>query len=149
MRPAPSLAIFSKPRTLTYKVAIGYIGGGEVAYAGINALARAELAGKIVQERFRIEGGVADEIRVDYIGLTSLHGSPTAPPSPYEIRLRVMARCPDRRSADLIGDEVRQLNMQGPAAPGGPFNGGARPVIAIDTLLMPRSWVDPQVQVQG
>ena len=140
------------PRTDTLKVVVGYedgwIGTGEVAYAGINAIARARLAADIVKERFRLDGGRADEIQVDLIGMTALHGDTGRPqdrPEPYEVRLRVAARCPDRRSADLIGDHVRQLNMQGPYAAGGPVNLGAREVIAVNAVLIPRSWVKPEI----
>jgi hypothetical protein len=140
------------PRTDTLKVVVGYedgwIGSGEVAYAGINAIARARLAADIVKERFRLDGGKADEIQVDLIGMTALHGDTGRPqdrPEPYEVRLRVAARCPDRKSANLIGDHVRQLNMQGPYAAGGPVNLGAREVIAVNSVLIPRSWVKPQV----
>ena len=142
----------ASPRTDTLKVVVGYtdgwIGSGEVAYAGINAVARARLAAAVVQERFRLEGGQADEIQVDLIGMTALHGDTGRSqdrPDPYEVRLRVAARCPDRRSADLIGDHVRQLNMQGPYAAGGPVNLGPREVIAVDSVLIPRSWVKPEI----
>lgn len=140
------------PRTDTLKVVVGYadgwIGSGEVAYAGIHAVERARLAAQIVQERFRLDGGQASEIQVDLIGMTALHGDTGRPqdrPEPYEVRLRVAARCPDRRSAELIGDHVRQLNMQGPYAAGGPVNMGAREVIAVNAVLIPRTWVQPQV----
>jgi hypothetical protein len=140
------------PRTDTLKVVVGYsdgwIGSGEVAYAGINAVERARLAAQVVQERFRLDGGKADEIQVDLIGMTALHGDTGRAqdrPEPYEVRLRVAARCPERRSADLIGDHVRQLNMQGPYAAGGPVNLGAREVIAVNAVLIPRAWVKPRV----
>jgi hypothetical protein len=140
------------PRTDTLKVVVGYqdgwIGSGEVAYAGINAIERARLAADVVKERFRLDGGAASEIQVDLIGMTALHGETGRAgdrPEPYEVRLRVAARCPDRRSADLIGDHVRQLNMQGPYAAGGPVNLGAREVIAVDAVLIPRAWVQPRI----
>jgi hypothetical protein len=140
------------PRTDTFKAVVGYsdgwIGSGEVAYAGINAVARARLAADVVKERFRMEGGVASEIQVDLIGMTALHGDTGRAqdrPEPYEVRLRVAARCPDRRSADLIGDHVRQLNMQGPYAAGGPVNTGAREVIAVNAVLIPRAWVKTRI----
>ena len=142
------------PRTDTLKVVVGYsdgwIGSGEVAYAGINAIERAQLAADIVRERFRLDGGKASEIQIDLIGMTALHGDTghaQARPEPYEIRLRIAARCRDKRSADLIGDHVRQLNMQGPYAAGGPVNLGPREVIAVDAVLIPRSWVKPEVVV--
>ncbi len=143
------------PRTDSYKVVVGYsdgwIGVGEVAYAGINALERAQLAADIVKERFARDGGLASEIQIDLIGLSSLHGVSDlnrAQP-PYEVRLRVAGRCPDKRSADLLGEHVRQLNMHGPYAAGGPVNLGAREVIAVDSVLIPRAWVQPRVTVVG
>ena len=142
------------PRTDTLKVVVGYsdgwIGSGEVAYAGIHAIERARLAADIVKERFHLDGGQAGEIQVDLIGMTALHGDTGRAqdrPEPYEIRLRIAARCPDKRSADLIGDHVRQLNMQGPYAAGGPVNLGPREVIAVDAVLIPRSWVKPEIVV--
>jgi len=143
--------IHARPRTDSYKVVVGYfdgwIGTGEVAYAGVNAVARAQLAAETVKERFRLDGGVASEIQVDLIGVTSLHGSHPAALAgqPYEVRLRVAARCPDKKSAHLLGDHVRQLNMQGPYGAGGPVNLGAKEIIAVDAVLIPRNWVVPQV----
>lgn len=145
----------ARPRTESFKTVIGYsdgfIGSGEIAYAGINAVARARLAADVVRERFRIEGGVASEIQVDLIGIGALHGDPGdgSRPEPYEVRLRVAARCPDRRSAELLGDHVRQLNMQGPMAGGGPVNTGAREVIAVNSVLIPRDWVRPEIVTVG
>jgi len=142
-------------RTDTYKVVVGYfdgwIGSGEVAYAGINAVARAQLAAETVKERFRMDGGEASEIQVDLIGMSSLHGNfpDTMSSVPYEVRLRVAARCPDRKSANLLGDHVRQLNMQGPYGAGGPVNLGAREVIAVDAVLIPRDWVRPEIITVG
>jgi len=145
----------ARPRTDTYKAVVGYfdgwIGTGEVAYAGVNAVERARLAADTVKERFRRDGGMASEIQVDLIGITSLHGacSQTAGSAPYEVRLRVAARCPDKKNAMLIGDHVRQLNMQGPFGAGGPINLGAKEIIAVDSILIPRSWVSPQVITVG
>ena len=147
--------IGARARTDTYKVVVGYfdgwIGTGEVAYAGVNAIARAQLAAEVVKERFRLDGGAASEIQVDLIGVSSLHGSHAASLSsePYEVRLRVAARCPDKKSAHLLGDHVRQLNMQGPYGAGGPVNLGAKEIIAVDAVLIPRDWVNPQVITTG
>jgi hypothetical protein len=144
------------PRTDFFKVVVGYadgyIGVGEIAYAGINAVARAQLAAQVVQQRFRNEGGIASEIQVDLIGVSALHGDPHRQgkrPEPYEVRVRVAGRCPDQRSAELLGDHVRQLNMQGPAAAGGPINFGAREIIAVDSVLIPRGWVRPEIVMVG
>lgn len=142
-------------RTDSYKVVVGYfdgwIGTGEVAYAGVNAIARARLAADTVKERFRLDGGVATEFQVDLIGISSLHGEypQSMAGNPYEVRLRVAARCPDKKSAHLLGDHVRQLNMQGPYGAGGPVNLGAKEIVAVDAVLIPRDWVNPQVVTLG
>ena len=141
------------PRTDSYKVVVGYfegyIGVGEVSYAGINAIARARLAEQVVRARLKLEGIVPSEIRADLIGISSLHGDPGGRPEPYEVRLRMSARCPDKRTADAFGDQVRQLNMQGPAAAGNPVNLGAREVIAVKSVLVPRDWVKTEVVMEG
>ncbi len=147
--------IRAAPRTDSYKVVVGYfdgwIGTGEVAYAGVNAIARARLAADTVKERFRLDGGVASDLQVDLIGISSLHGDfgQACNQLPYEVRLRIAARCPDKKSAHLLGDHVRQLNMQGPYGAGGPANLGAREVIAVDAVLIPRDWVSPEVITLG
>lgn len=143
------------PRTDSYKVVVGYydgwIGSGEVAYAGVNAVARARLAADTVKERFRLDGGVASEFQVDLIGMSSLHGEDgrTMAAEPYEVRLRIAARCPDKKNAHLLGDHVRQLNMQGPYGAGGPVNLGAKEIIAVDAVLIPRGWVRPHILIAG
>jgi hypothetical protein len=139
----------AKPRTPTYKAVVGYfdgyIGCGEVGYAGINAVARARLAADVVKERLRMQGFAPSEYLVDLVGMTSLHGDSGERPEPYEVRLRVAGRCPDRRTADALGDAVRQLNMQGPAGPGAATNIGSREIIAVKSVLLPRAWVRPEV----
>jgi hypothetical protein len=136
------------PRTATYKVVVGYhdgwIGEGEVGYAGPNALARARLAEQVVRDRLALRGFSYSEIRVDYIGMSSLHGGVDQRREPYEVRLRVAARSPDREAAQAVGFEVRTLNVNGPAGGGGGTN-AVRQVIGVKSLLMPREWVHPQV----
>lgn len=142
----------ARPRTPTYKAVVGYfdgyIGCGEVGYAGINAVARARLAADVVKERLRIQGFAPSEYLVDLVGMTSLHGDDSRRPEPYEVRLRVAGRCPDRRTADALGDAVRQLNMQGPAGPGAATNLGSREIIAVKSVLLPREWVHPEVVME-
>jgi acyclic terpene utilization AtuA family protein len=103
------------------KVSVGYIAGyvgeGEIAYGGTNALARARLAADIVRERL---DGRFQELRFDLIGSTSLHGRSFAPDeNPYEVRLRVAARAATAEQAALVGEEVEALYTNGPAGGGG------------------------------
>lgn len=141
-----------KARTPTYKVVIGYhdgwIGEGEVGYAGPNALARAQLAERIVRERLEMRGFRYPEIRVDYIGMSSLHGMGGGRPEPYEVRLRIAARSPDRKAAQAVGFEVRTLHVNGPAGGGGGSN-ALREVLGVKSLLLPRELVEPEIVVEG
>ena len=142
----------AKPRTPTYKVVVGYhdgwIGEGEVGYAGPNALARAQLAERIVRSRLEMRGFRYPEMRVDYIGMSSLHGMGSGRPEPYEVRLRIAARSPDRKAAQAVGFEVRTLHVNGPAGGGGGSN-ALREVLGVKSLLMPREWVRTEVTVEG
>ena len=108
-------------RPAQLKVSVGYhagfVGEGEIGYAGANAVARATLAGDIIRDR--LEGQFA-EIRIDLIGSTSLHGRAfDSGAYPYEVRLRVAARSPTQDGASLVGEEVEALYTNGPAGGGG------------------------------
>ena len=142
----------AKPRTSTYKAVIGYhdgyIGEGEVGYAGPNAVARAQLAEKIVRDRLKLRGLTYPEIRVDYIGMSSLHRMGEGRPEPYEVRLRIAARSPDRKTAQALGFEIRTLHVNGPSGGGGGTN-AVREVIGVKSVLVPREWVKPRVTVEG
>jgi len=95
----------------------GYLGEGEIGYAGTGAVARARLAGEIVRERLAQRFA---ELRVDVIGSTSLHGRAfDGEERPYEVRLRVAGRARSREEAVIIGDEVEALYTNGPAGGGG------------------------------
>lgn len=136
------------PRPATLKVSVGYhagyVGEGEIGYAGENCVARGRLAGDIVRERL---GNQFKELRVDLVGLTALHSRPMADGSaqePYEVRLRVAARAADEESARRVGEEVEALYTNGPAG-----GGGARKAvheqIGIVSCLIPRERVTPRV----
>ncbi len=133
----------------TLKVSIGYLAGylgeGEISYAGRNALARAKLAGDILRERL---SDLFDELRIDYIGSTSSHGrSFDAAENPYEIRLRVAARAATAEQVSLIGEEVEALYLNGPAGGGGARKRVTEQVGIVSTLLE-RAAVMPSVTVK-
>jgi len=130
-----------RPRPQRLKVSIGYragfLGEGEIGYAGENCVARAELAGEIVRERL---ANRFPQVRVDLIGLTSLHGEPlpgqeSTAHRPYEVRLRVAARSPDEAAARLVGEEVESLFTNGPAGGGGVRKGTVEQIGIVSCLL--------------
>ncbi len=104
-----------------FKVSVGYLAGflgeGEISYAGCNALGRAKLAGEVLQERLKEE---FTDLRIDYIGSTSVHRTNFgASEEPYEIRLRVAGKTDTPEKAAKIGEEVEALYTNGPAGGGG------------------------------
>jgi hypothetical protein len=126
-----------RPRPSQLKVSVGYfagyVGEGEIGYAGSNALARARLAGEIIRER--LHGRLA-EVRIDLIGSTSLHGRALAgDEQPYEVRLRVAGRTQTREEAALVGDEVEALYTNGPAGGGGARKHVIEQIGIVSTLL--------------
>lgn len=143
----------ARPRPDTLKVlcayAEGFIGEGQVGYAGIGAVERAELAAKVVQDRLRRRGFTYDEMRVDLIGCTSLHGGGAGRSDPYEVRLRIAARTPSRAAAQAVGFEVRAMHVNGPTGGGGGSNPVVRDVMAVQSVFLPRDRVSPQVTVLG
>ncbi len=142
----------ARPHTPTYKVTVGYhdgfVGIGEISYAGIDALGRAKWAAEIVQQRLKDGGFRYTEVRVDFIGLSSLHGVAVTTPEPYEVRLRLAMRCDDAKSAAAVGFEVRALHVNGPSGGGGGSDPVVKKILAVQSVLIPREHVDPQVHVE-
>jgi acyclic terpene utilization AtuA family protein len=136
------------PRPDTLKVSVGqsdgWIGEGQISYAGAGAAARGRLAGEIVAERLRLAGVNTLELRTDLIGIDALHGAASPLVEPYEVRLRVAARTKSERDARRVAREVEALFTNGPAGGGGAFT-SVRPVLAIRTALVARDRVSCRV----
>jgi hypothetical protein len=145
--------IGGKLRPATLKVSIGctegFIGEDMFFYAGPGALRRAELAKKILTERFRIVGLEAQEIRIDFLGLNAIHGAatPADAPEPYEIAVRVAARTRTREQAMKVGREVDGMAVSGIAHTGKrvPHADRTREVIGVWSSLVPREAVPASV----
>ncbi|MEI2414625.1 acyclic terpene utilization AtuA family protein [Orrella sp. JC864] len=100
----------------------GWLAEAEISYAGLQAEARARLAGEIVRKRI----GPALALRLDLIGVTSVldddAGSLAAARGPgdaRDVRLRVAASHADRALAERVLREVTALYTCGPAGGGG------------------------------
>jgi len=129
--------VTGKRRPDQLKVSVGYLAGyvgeGEISYAGANAEARARLAGEIVRQRL---AGEFPELRVDLIGSTALHGKAfDVTARPYEVRLRVAARAPTAERAMLVGEEVEALYTNGPGGGGGTRKYVHEQIGIVSTLL--------------
>lgn len=139
------------PRTESLKVSVGYqdgfIGEGEISYAGPGAVNRGRLALEIVRDRFALYHFNAEETRFDLIGVNALHGETRGHDSdPYEVRARVAARCTTRAQAVNVGNEVETLYTNGPAGGGGVMK-SVKEILAMDSTLIPRQCVQHQVTV--
>ncbi len=143
-----------RPRPDTLKVSVGYrdgfVGEGQISYAGPGAVTRARLAGQIVTERLKLTGVETRETRLDLIGVDSVHGARLSGdhPDPYEVRLRVVARTATERDADRVAREVETLLTNGPAGGGGATR-QVTETVAIESTFLPRSEVATTVTTEG
>jgi hypothetical protein len=130
------------------KVSVGYldgwIGEGQMSYGGPGAVARAQLARDVVLKRLELMGVKMQDLRAELIGMDSLHG-PRSSVEPWEVRLRVAARCEDRGDAVRVGNEVETLYTNGPSGGGGASK-SVRQVVAVASLLLPRDAVSPRIE---
>jgi len=139
------------PESLKVSVGVkeGWIGEAELTYAGLGCINRARLAETVVRDRLRIGGVQLDELRVDYIGMTSLHGDASLPTQcePYEVRIRFAGRAKHRRDAVKLGNEVETLVGKGPSASSLPRT-AVREVLAIYSVLIPRAAIEPSIVIE-
>lgn len=114
------------PRPETLKVTVCYSGGwlgeGEISYAGPGAEARARLAAEVIRKRL----GDRLKLRFDLIGVFSVFGhdagrTPAAASGDdaRDVRLRVAAAHDDRVLVESLAREVMALYTCGPAGGGG------------------------------
>ncbi len=144
-----------KPAPDTWKVTIsvdgGWLGEGEISYAGPNALARAKLAAQTMRERVDLLGLDCD-LRTDLIGTVSIHdgdsGDLTASfdGEPQEVRMRVAANAHDEATAALVAREVESLYCDGPAGGGG-VRRSTTWRVKTGSALVPRKDVHPKVRL--
>lgn len=140
-----------QPKTGTVKVSVGYVDGyigeGQLSYAGPGARARGQLALDIVRQRLQLTGVQTRATRFDLIGINALHGPEHAPNAePDEVRIRVVGRTDSLAEAVRIGNEVESLYTNGPAGGGGAFK-TAREVMAVQSVLLPAALVQPSIQI--
>lgn len=127
----------------------GWLGEGEISYAGPNARARAALAGQTLRDRLRAQG-FAGRVRIDIIGVVSVFDGDDgalladAMAMPDDARLRLAVATDTRPEAENAVREVLSLYCCGPAGGGGVRS---RVVDRIRTLsfMVPRDRVHPRV----
>jgi hypothetical protein len=143
------------PRPDHLKVTLGYrdgfIGEGQISYAGPGARERGELALNILRQRLHdatLHHGLTGlEHRAELIGVNAMHGPQLgADHEPYEVRVRLAVRCATRAQAEAVGQEVEALYLNGPAGGGG-VTQSVREVIAAASALVPRHAVQPRCDI--
>ncbi len=143
------------PDTLKVTVSVdgGWLGEGEITYAGPNALARAELAADIIRRRSQILA-IQEPVRIDIIGTGAVHDNDMSAkrkrdvlPKYGEYRVRAAIRSVDQKTAQTISDEVQRLYTSGPAAGGGVRQYVTAQVSTASVLIEPEK-VLPHVRVE-
>lgn len=118
--------VTGKPAPRTLKVNMGYrngfIGSAQFTYTWPDAVAKAERAVELLEERLdRVDFRSFDK-RVEYIGANSIWAPLIPPPSDpeaLEVTVRYAARVPDRTEARKIFAELVPVCNNGPAGMGG------------------------------
>ncbi|MDF1794201.1 MAG: DUF1446 domain-containing protein [Thalassobaculaceae bacterium] len=137
-----------QPPTLKATVSFegGWLGEGEITYAGPNARRRAELAIDVLRTRVR-DLGTNWPLRFDLIGTVSTFdgdGGDLRAASDWdadgEYRVRMATKGPDKQLAQWIADEVLSLYCSGPAGGGGVRHRIA-PQITTASILVDRAKV--------
>jgi hypothetical protein len=135
------------PRPETLKViacfAGGWLGEGEISYAGPSAEARARLAAQVVRRRV----GERLPLRCDLIGVLSVFGDDAGraldqrrPGDAQDVRLRVATAHTDRTRVEAVLREVTALYTCGPAGGGG-VRTTVTPRLHSASCLVPRDLV--------
>ena len=140
-----------QPRPETLKATLGYrdgyIGEGQISYAGPGARARGELALAVLRARLERLGWSGLEHRLELIGVNAMHGPALgADREPYEVRVRLALRCTTRAQAERAAQEVEALYLNGPAGGGGVVQ-SVREVVATASALVPREAVQSRCQM--
>lgn len=122
------LGVRGKPAPATVKVTAcfdgGWLGEGEISYAGPNCVARARKAAEVLRQRVAMRQ-LPVQLRLDLIGLSSVHDgndgqlSQASTASPQDVRVRLAASGVLQDDADQAAREVLALYCCGPAGGGG------------------------------
>ncbi|MBI3375722.1 MAG: DUF1446 domain-containing protein [Betaproteobacteria bacterium] len=130
----------------------GWMGEGEISYAGPNCLARARAAAEVLLERLRMRK-LEVKPRVDLIGVASVHDGDRGTKwrtyeggSPDDVRVRLAVSARTQDDADQAAREVLALYCCGPAGGGG-VRWRTTPRIRTQSYLMPPGDLAPGSRV--
>ena len=145
-----------KPMPPTLKATLsfegGWLGEGEITYAGPNARRRAELAIDVLRELAR-GLGTNWPLRFDLIGTVATFDGDDGDlragrdySADGEYRVRMATRGPDKQMAQWIADEVLSLYCSGPAGGAGVRHRIA-PQVTTASILVDRARVKPTARL--
>jgi hypothetical protein len=146
--------IGGRPPTDKLKVSIAYRAGfkavGTLVYAWPDALAKAQLADRVLRERLDRLGLRFEKILVEFVGASATHGPLAGPPPDLpEVQLRFGVRGDDRAAVERFTREIAPLVLNGPPSVTG-FAGG-RPkveeIVAYWPALVDKTEVQTAVEV--
>jgi hypothetical protein len=146
--------IEGRPATDKLKVSVAYRAGykavGTLVYAWPDALAKAQLADRVLRDRLRMLGLQFDTILTEFVGANATHGALAGDTSNApEVQLRVGVRGSDKASIERFTREIVPLVLNGPPSVTG-FAGG-RPkveeIVAYWPALIDKSVVETRVEV--
>lgn len=138
---------------VTISLSGGWLGEGEISYAGHNAAARGLLAIDILRERLEMRC-LNLRSRLDLIGATSLFDSddgflrqslrPDAVENYRDVRVRLAVEAQDRATAEAATQEVLAMFCCGPAGGGGVRRHHVERINTV-SFLVPKTSVQPKV----
>ncbi len=148
--------IKGRPATEFYKVSMSYNDGysaqGTLTYTWPDAMEKARLSDKILRGRLKKAGCTYDEMRTEFLGFNSCHGSLTRTKESdvEEVVVKFAVRGQDKSSIVEFGKNIAPLILTGPPSVTGFAGGRPKPsdVVAYWPALLKKTAVTPRVIVE-
>lgn len=148
--------VTGKQNTDKLKVSIAYHAGykavGTLVYSWPNAVQKAEMASRVLQERLDRAGYKYDAFRTEFVGWNSTHGHLAGPASDDipEVEMRVGVRSTEKAPIEAFSRELAPLILTGPPSVTG-FAGGrprVQDIVAYWPALIDRTEIEPNLKVE-
>ncbi len=148
--------IKGRPATEFFKVSMSYNDGysaqGTLTYTWPDAMEKAKLSDKILRGRLKKAECTFEEMRTEFLGFNSCHGSltPTKESDVEEVVVKFAVRGQDKNSIIEFGKNIAPLILTGPPSVTGFAGGRPKPsdVVAYWPALLKKTAVTPRVIVE-
>jgi len=127
----------------------GYMFDSMLIFPWPDAYEKAKRGKQIFEERVRMSGINPLEVRCDFIGVNTLHGT-TAPEPSYdmnEVGLRIAVKTKTAAEAEILRREVTHIWTFGPIGSSTGSPGKAHKVVGLWPTLVPREFVVPKLEI--